>query len=225
MFWSPIKPLIDKIDIRPSVENQPVIVQFIPEELEWIGTGTDAVVVRHLSYPEVVFKRYVEGREQTRLNEYEVYLRLHGSPYFPICFGMDDSFLVLSYEQGPTLYDCLAEGIFIPESVIEEVEQARTDARNRNLNPRDIHLKNILLQNGHAKLLDVSEYLKDGNDKRWEHLVQGYRLFYPMVAGRKIPVNLIEQVKNAYLDQAQGNFSLIKFGRQFLQLWKHNLKE
>ena len=58
-----------------------------------------------------------------------------------------------------TLFDCVLQGIHIPEQVINDVEDAREYVRNKGLNPRDIHLKNILLQNGRAKILDVSEYI------------------------------------------------------------------
>ncbi|PTX55141.1 hypothetical protein C8P63_12121 [Melghirimyces profundicolus] len=220
MFWKSVNPLIEQIEIESNPGNQPVTVRYLPDGLEEIGTGTDAVVVRHSSHPGVVFKRYAAGREKARLDEYTVYRRLGQSDYFPVCFGMEDHFLVLSYEKGPTLYDCLIEGIPIPENVIREVDEARDYVRSRGLNPRDIHLKNVLLQDGHVKLLDVSEYLKPGNDGRWDHLVQGYRLFYPWIEGRKIPISLIEQVKQAYYDQVEGDFSLIDFGRRFLQLWK-----
>jgi len=221
MFWQPIKPLIEKIEIQPNPGNQLVTIQYIPEELEKIGVGTDAVVVRHPAHPGVVFKRYVKERDQVRQDEEEVYRRLGDSPYFPIFYGSEDHFLALSYEQGPTLYECLVEGIPIPDRVITDVEEARQYVRNQGLNPRDIHLKNVLLQNGRAKLLDVSEYMKPGDDGRWDHLVQGYRLFYPLIEGRKIPVDLIEQVKQAYYDQVKGHVSLLEFGCQFLQLWRN----
>src|SRR5690606_26217314 len=49
------------------------------------------------------------------------------------------SCLVLSYEEGKTLFDCILEGIHIPEQVIQDVEEAREYARSKGLNPRDIH--------------------------------------------------------------------------------------
>ncbi|MFD1427357.1 hypothetical protein JOD24_002313 [Kroppenstedtia sanguinis] len=218
MFWSWIQPLIENVKIQGQPGNQLVTIFHIPNELEKVGIGTDAVVVRHPSEPQVVFKCYAPGREQKRLDEYEVYRRLGDTPYFPVCFGMGDSFLVLSHERGPTLYECVSQGIVIPENIIAEVEAARRYVRNQGLNPRDLHLKNILLQEGHAKLLDVSEYLKPGDDARWDHLVQGYRLVYPLIRGRKIPVWLMERVKKTYFQQVAGEFSVSEFARPFLSL-------
>jgi hypothetical protein len=95
------------------------------------------------------------------------------------------------------------------------------------LNPRDIHLKNVLLQDGHAKIIDVSEYVKPGNDGRWDHLVQSYHLYYPYIAGRKIPVWMLEMVKRAYyMQKGTGDFSVQEFGRQLLNAllkkWTNN---
>ncbi|WP_162927771.1 hypothetical protein [Bacillus sp. Y1] len=55
------------------------------------------------------------------------------------------------------------------------------------MNPRDIHLKNILLQNGRAKVINVSEYMNKGNDHRWEDLKKAHDEFYPLIAGKAVP--------------------------------------
>ena len=70
-----------------------------------------------------------------------------------------DNYLVLSFEEGITLYDCLLQGIPIPKQAIKDVDDAREYVRQKGLNPRDIHLKNVFLQNGRAKIIDVSEYV------------------------------------------------------------------
>ncbi len=220
MSWRSIEPLLKKIRIQANPENQPVHVRFVPPPLTVVGTGTDGVVVHHPHFPRYAFKVYAEGRSQARENEYAAYRRLGRSPYFPVCYGKGDFYLVLSYEEGPTLYDCLVQRISIPEQVIDDVEKARTHARQVGLNPRDIHLKNVLLQKGRAKLLDVSEYVKPGNDGRWDHLVQAYRHFYSLIEGRPIPVWFIEKVKRAYYRQVAGDFSVSDFGRRFFPFIK-----
>src|SRR5690606_38517121 len=73
---------------------------------------------------------------------------------------------------------------------------------------------------GRAKLLDVSEYVKPGNDGRWDHLVQAYRHFYSLIEGRPIPVWFIEKVKRAYYRQVAGGFSVSDFGRRFFPFIK-----
>jgi hypothetical protein len=78
--------------------------------------------------------------------------------------------------------------------------------RKKDLNPRDIHLKNIILQNGRAKLLDVSEYIQPGNDYRWEHLREAYVSYYHLVDGKSVPFWLIETIRKWY-NQRNHSFS------------------
>ncbi|MDF2837280.1 MAG: hypothetical protein K0Q63_2920, partial [Paenibacillus sp.] len=122
--------------------------------------------------------------------------------------GEGANYLVMSYERGPTLLDCLIEGIPVPPQAIADVEEARRLVRERGLNPRDIHLKNVILQNGRGKVLDVSEYVLDGNDKRWEHLVWAYEAFYSGIEGRRIPEWLLDAVKKSYQKLDQANLNL-----------------
>jgi hypothetical protein len=138
--------------------------------------------------------------------EETVYQKLGHSPYFSSCFDATDKYLVLSYEEGPTLFDCLLQGIHIPNQVVKDVEDAREYVRNKDLNPRDIHLKNIILQNGRAKLLDVSEYIQPGNDYRWEHIREAYVGYYHLVDGKSVPFWLIETIRKWY-NQRNHSFS------------------
>lgn len=84
----------------------------------------------------------------------------------------------------------------MPEQVILDVEKAREFVRSKGLNPRDIHLKNVLMQDGRAKVLDVSEYVKEGDDKRWEHLVWAYHTFYSGISEVKVPSWILDTIKN-----------------------------
>lgn len=97
-----------------------------------------------------------------------------------------------------TLYDCLIQGIRILSQVIQDVEKAREYARKNNLNPRDIHLKNILLQNGRAKVINVSEYMDKGNDHRWEDLKKVHDEFYPLIAGKEVPSFILQTIQRCY---------------------------
>ncbi|MBJ8193616.1 serine/threonine protein kinase, partial [Bacillus cereus] len=73
--------------------------------------------------------------------EADVYERLRGSDFFPHYYGKGDKYIVISYESGITLLDCLLQGIPVPEQAILDVEKAREFVRSKGLNPRDIHLK------------------------------------------------------------------------------------
>lgn len=221
--WKQAEPALRHIRIKGNSGNRLVTVSGHAEHLRCIGIGTDAAVFVYDPLPGYAFKVYADEALRKRDEEEQVYLALGHSPYFPVYYGKGDRYIVISLEQGPTLYDCLAQGIEIPRRVLEDVEEARRYARSKGLNPRDIHLKNVLMQDGRAKLLDVSEYRKPGNDRRWEHLLLAYRLVYRWLKGRKLSVRQMEAVKNLYLalygcgmktSRLCGRFSRKRFARR-----------
>lgn len=213
--------LLEQVSFRVYAENLPVTDIEIPSELRLIGTGTDAIVVQDPNDVTVVYKVFHPDRLWKKENEWKAYQQLGDSPYFAKCYGKGYNYLILSYEQGNTLLECLEQGIEIPEQVIQDVEEARQYARSVGLNPRDIHLKNVILQEGRAKILDISEYVLPGNDHRWDHLVEAYRQFYPLIQGTKIPTWMIEYVKKSYLNQnrKKNSFSVTEFGKKLFQLF------
>lgn len=210
---------LQAIRFRANDQNELVEVEYIPAVFQLIGIGTDAVVVLHPDYPDRVFKCYANDRLGKKEQEQRVYERLGESPYFAELKGSGANYLALSYEPGPTLYQCLEQGIIIPEDVIGQVEEARRYAMSKGLNPRDIHFKNVILQGDRAKVIDVSEYMNPGNDRRWDDLVEGYRLFYPLIRGKKVPSWLMEAVKNIYYQQQGKNFQLQEFGKKVMHLF------
>jgi hypothetical protein len=173
--WQNAAKALELITVTENPGNEPVTIEGAVDGFSCIGVGTDAAVFQSLSAPGYAFKIYAEGKKDKLEAEAEVYSKLGSSPYFSECYGATDRLLVLKFEDGLTLFDCLLQGVRVPEQVIKDVENARAYVREKGLNPRDIHLKNILLQGGRAKLLDVSEYIKPGNDFRWEHLYKAYR--------------------------------------------------
>lgn len=207
------------IRIQARAGNKPIVIEHIPAPLRLLGSGTDAVVVQHPGLPGRAFKIYTPQSVGCLLDEYHAYQRLVGSPYFAACFGRGDFYLVLSYEPGPTLYECLVQGIPIPAQAMVDVEAARRHARRVGLHPKDIHLKNVLLQGDRARVLDVSKYVAPGDEDRvWDHLAEGYRRFYPLIRGRRIPVSVIETVKRRYKAQPKEQFSLDLFVAKMLRV-------
>jgi hypothetical protein len=191
-----VESLLAAVRIRAGAGNEPITVEHVPAPLRVLGHGTDALVVRHPGLPELAFKVYAPTTVGCLADEYAAYQQLAGSPYYAACLGRGDFYLVLSYEPGPTLYDCLVEGIPVPQAAMADVEAARAYARAVGLHPKDVHLKNVLLQGERAKILDVSKYVASGDeDAVWDALAEGYRRLYPFLRGRRIPVWLIEVVK------------------------------
>ncbi|WLV25920.1 serine/threonine protein kinase [Aciduricibacillus chroicocephali] len=191
------------IYISSNPNNRAVSIHGFPSHLRCIGIGTDAAVFQSIDHPSLVYKVYANDKTEKVEIEAKVYELLGESTYFSRCFGYEDNYLILKFEEGITLYDCLLKGIPIPKQVIEDVDRAREYARQKGLNPRDIHLKNILLQNGRAKLIDVSEYIQPGNDLRWEHLKKGYDIYYPLIKGRPLPHSIIETIRNRYYNESK----------------------
>ncbi|SHN24078.1 serine/threonine protein kinase [Gracilibacillus kekensis] len=196
--WNIAMNSLSKIKVISNPNNEPVTISGDADDLICVGVGTDAAVFQSLIAPTFAFKKYAEDKLAKVKVEANVYRILADSPFFSTCFAAYDEYLVLSYEEGKTLFDCILQGIHIPKQVINDVENAREYVRTKGLNPRDIHLKNILLQNGRAKILDVSEYILPGNDFRWEHLKKGYQQYYHLIDGNSVPFWLVETVRKWY---------------------------
>ena len=207
-----------KITVVSNPNNEPVTISGDADDLKCIGVGTDAAVFRSFYAPDYAFKKYAKEKVAKVKAEANVYHILGDSPFFSTCFASSDEYLVLSYEEGNTLFDCILQGIHIPEQVVNDVEDAREYVRNKGLNPRDIHLKNILLQNGRAKVLDVSEYTLPGNDFRWEHLKKGYEEYYHLIDGNPVPFWLVETVRKWYNQRGKYFSSYEDFIKRILNI-------
>ncbi|MEH7235996.1 serine/threonine protein kinase [Bacillus sp. JJ1562] len=192
---------LSKITVSSNPNNEPVTIIGDADDLKCVGVGTDAAVFQFLNSPAYAYKMYAKDKVDKVKIEANVYRTIGESPFFSTYFASYDNVLVLSYEEGITLYDCILQGIHIPKQVVIDVEDARNHVRSKGLNPRDIHLKNILLQNGRAKVLDVSEYIQPGNDFRWEHLKKGYDEYYHLIDGKSVPYWVVETVRKWYNQQ------------------------
>ncbi|QYR19157.1 serine/threonine protein kinase [Paenibacillus sp. sptzw28] len=217
--WKQAEEALRDVEIVGYQNNKPVSVISFSEELRCIGIGTDAAVFYYPNTPNYAFKVYSDQSLEKKKIEAGIYESLNGSRYFPECYGSGPNYLVLSYEQGITLYDCLLQGIHVPEQVIQDVEDAREFVRSLGLNPRDIHLKNVLLQEGRGKVLDVSEYDKEGNDNRWEHLVWSYKHFYTLIRGVQVPIWILETITNWYNRIDTANFGIEDFSKRVSRLF------
>lgn len=221
--WEMAIPVLSNITVKANPNNQPVSILNRSEDLYCIGVGTDAAVFRYKHAPGYAFKVYADKVLYKKEIELSVYQRLGKSPFTPTLYGSGDRFLVLSFEHGTTLFDCLLQGIHIPTQVIDDVETARTYIKERGLNPRDIHLKNILNQDGRGKILDVSEYVNPGNDFRWEYLKRGYEEYYHYIDGKPLPFWLLETVRKWYNQTSDKSFLYEEFIKKVTKLawfWK-----
>jgi len=215
--WMVADIFLSNISISSNPNNEPVSIHGSSDHLRCIGIGTDAAVFQCIDVPAYAFKMYADDKIEKIQIEKKVYELLGDSPYFSTCFGSKDNYLVLRFEEGINLYDCLLQGVPIPKQIIKDIDDAREYVRQKGLNPRDIHLKNVLLQNGRAKIIDVSEYVQPGNDFRWEHLKKGYQRYYHLIKGKPIPLKIIETIRKRY--NQRSNYSAA-----FEELISHNYK-
>ncbi|GLX70489.1 serine/threonine protein kinase [Paenibacillus glycanilyticus] len=217
--WKQVEDALRKMEVVGQDNNKPVTILGYAEGLRCIGIGTDAAVFYHPATPKHAYKMYSAEALEKKDVEAGIYERLQASPFFAQCYGTGPNYLVLSFEEGVTLYECLLQGIPVSGQVMQDVEDAREFVRQQGLNPRDMHLKNVFLQEGRAKVIDVSEYVKEGNDNRWEHLVWAYNHFYPLISEVKVPLWILETVTNWYNRMDTASFGIEDFAKRMSQLF------
>lgn len=152
----------------------------MPSELVLAGKGRSAYVFKYKEGSnskalKVFFPEYQEIAER----EANIYRMLAGSKYYPKLYESGDTYLVIEYIEGITFFECLLKGIPIPEEMIKEVDAALQEARNRGLNPSDIHLRNLIMtKDKQVKVIDVARFKQHKSDTQWEDLKRAYYSLY-----------------------------------------------
>ncbi|MDM8523491.1 hypothetical protein QUF80_08990 [Desulfococcaceae bacterium HSG8] len=164
------------------------------------GVGNSAAVFRHDRYPDIAIKIFSDICTHIALRESEVYRKLGDSSFYPKLYGSGKNYLVLRYIPGQSAYECLLEGMFIQEQVVSDINEAVSYARQRGLNPRNLHAKNILVYNGRGYLVDVSDYMKNGRCYHFDILRYIYYKLYIRFSrpGMRIPFWLLESIRRGY---------------------------
>lgn len=205
-----IQEQINQVQVVSVNPRDPVHVNKQPESWRCIGVGNSAAVFQPKDRTDVAIKVYAKGFEEIAGEEAAIYEQLGDSPYFPAFVGRGDDHLIIGYRKGLNIYDCLLQGIYIPEQVIHDVEAAIDYARGRGLNPSDIHIKNVLVHEGRGYLVDVSDYRKEEECKRWESLKQAYYDYYLDLykPGLAVPSWVLETIRKWYkANEGEGNIA------------------
>ena len=95
----------------------------------------------------------------------------------------------------------MQQGLSISPQVIEDIDRALNDARERGLNPSDVHGRNVMMDRGRGFVVDVSDFLHQGTCPKWRHLKRAYYWLYrPIIQPLKlrIPYPLINVVRKSY---------------------------
>ncbi|AIF43033.1 serine/threonine protein kinase [Virgibacillus sp. SK37] len=146
--------------------------------LKHIASGRSAAVflIKGTNLALKVFHPYFASIAKI---ETDIYRQLKGVPSYPNLYEAGQNYLVIDYIDGTTLFDCLIEGISIKEETIYQVENALQSAKERGLNPSDIHLKNIILTpEGSIKLIDVARFQQEKECHQWRDLAFAFHHFY-----------------------------------------------
>ena len=180
--------------------HDPVVVHHAPSPWRVLGRGNFAAVLYHPDYPDLVVKVYAPGRRGFEA-EREVYRRLGEHPAYSECLFAGDGFLLLRRLDGVTLYDAVHRGLPIPEQVIQDIDDALSDARDRGLHPHDVHGRNVMMHEGRGLVVDVSDFLEEEDCTKWEDLKRAYhRIYHPffMPLRLRIPYAVLDGVRLAY---------------------------
>lgn len=191
--------LLNSID-----HGEPIRVENTPKGWKLLGAGNYAGVFASSDYPDIAVKVYAPGREGWE-SECEVYRRIGNHPAFSACYHAAEhnghSYLVLKRLEGKTLYQCVIEGKAIPKSFIDEIDQALDYARSRGLYPHDVHGKNVMLSEGRALVVDISDFLKEEPCTLWDDLKKAYnRIYMPFLSKkpRPVPEWVMDGVRKGY---------------------------
>lgn len=192
--------LLPALKIESVRPHDPVVIRHAPTPWRVVGRGNYAVVLCHPGFPEMVVKVYAPGRPGMA-EEREVYRRLGKHPAYSECMHAEDGFLVLRRLEGTTLYDALHSGVPIPEQVIRDVDQALDHARSRGLHPHDVHGRNVMIHEGRGLVVDVSDFLTEGEGSKWQDVKTAYyRLYRPLILPLRlrVPCTVLDLVRKGY---------------------------
>lgn len=148
------------------------------DSLELVGTGRSAFVFR-INASNRAIKVFFPAFISIAKEEAEIYKILQNIPYYPVMHDFGLNYIVIDYIEGLTLFECLAQGEIITRAHIKEIDFALSLARDRELNPSDIHLRNIFITaDGKIKMIDVARFRQRKHCRQWHDLKKAYNQYY-----------------------------------------------
>ncbi|MBO9129011.1 serine/threonine protein kinase [Bacillus sp. 165] len=194
------KELLPIIHIYGEAEHEPVTVSHIPAPWSLIGNGNYAAVFSRQEYDGFVVKIYASNRTGIE-QEIEVYKKIGSHPSYSQLFGHGKNYLILKKLDGITLFNAVYRGVYIPKQVIKDIDKALFYAKTRGLNPSDVHGKNVVLHNGRGYVVDISDFLKEGQCSKWQDLRKAYNVIYAPLFQRftfPVPFVILEWIRKGY---------------------------
>lgn len=182
-----------------SKKGSKVSLQEKDPGLQLIGEGRSAFAFR-ICGTDLVLKVFFPQYERIAAEESEIYRELDGNPFFPLLHESGRNYLVIDYVQGMTIFQCLANGMPIAAEHINEVDSAIKLAREKGLNPSDIHLRNIIITpEGEIRLIDVARFRQTKRCSQWDDLKMAFYTFYRHdMFPKKLPESAMNAVAFLY---------------------------
>ncbi|WP_079505553.1 serine/threonine protein kinase [Mesobacillus jeotgali] len=161
-----------------SIQGSKVALVHKDRTLKLIGEGRSAFAFL-IEGTDLVLKVFFPQYSKIAEEEAEIYQQLTGNDFFPELHESGSNYLVIDYVRGLTLYQCLVNGMPIIPDHIEEVDHALKMAREKGLNPSDIHLRNIIITpDDDVKLIDVARFRQTKQCSQWDDLKTAFYKFY-----------------------------------------------
>ncbi|WP_255314551.1 serine/threonine protein kinase [Bacillus sp. FJAT-26390] len=184
--------LLSEVELSSIDPKNPIRVAVLPLGWKLLGAGNYAGVFTHGDYPDIAVKVYAPNREGWE-SECEVYRLIGKHPAYSMCYHAGEHnghyYLILKRLKGKTLYQCIIDGVAIPNKVIEDIDQALDYARSRGLYPHDVHGKNVMVKDGRGIVLDISDFLKEEPCTMWDDLKKAYnKIYMPFLSKKPRPV-------------------------------------
>lgn len=193
--------LLPNVTLKAENLFDPIEVTNTSSTWKMIGKGNYAAVFYHEKKPDWVVKIY--GRSQHELKkEIEVYKKIGGRhKAFSTLFAHGDNYLVLKRIKGITLFNAVIKGKQIPETVMNDIDEALQYAASVGLNPYDVHGKNVVMNGKKGYVVDISDFYKEGYCSKWPDLKKAYKKIYKPFLYHfhpPIPLLIMDGVRKGY---------------------------
>ncbi|WP_216829913.1 protein kinase family protein [Alkalihalobacterium elongatum] len=168
-------------------------------DLKLLGVGKSAAVFQ-IKSTNLALKVFHPLYHELAEKEAEIYRILDDIPYYPNLHESGPNYIVIDLIEGNTLYQCLNQGIQVSEQVIYEVDHALMLARDKVLNPSDVHLKNIFLTTeGNIVIVDVARFKQVEHCPKWEDTKKAFYKYYQKgMIPKKMPTILLDTIGTLY---------------------------
>ncbi|MDE5415805.1 protein kinase family protein [Alkalihalobacterium chitinilyticum] len=168
-------------------------------DLRLVGVGKSAAVF-NINSTGLALKVFHPLFHHLAVEEAEIYRSLEQIPYYPTLHESGSNYIVIDLIEGSTLYQCLNQGIEVSDQIIYEVDHALMLARDKGLNPSDVHLKNIFITtSGNIMIVDVARFKQVQYCPKWTDTKKAFFKYYQKgIIPKKMPTILLDTIGTLY---------------------------